>query len=183
VGAQPPDQVGQLSPDGMWRWDGQRWAPVGQPGQAIQYPPPRSRRWIWWVAGGCALLLVIAIVGGAVGIVSLVRSLQSVGLTCLPADFPQYQGATVAREYTYVGSGTAPGDSHECQESLDSNDDATTITAYYTSHLNSDDWKITGTDTANGEIRFSRVSRPLTVGVIDILGRGQHAVIEVKLDS
>jgi hypothetical protein len=129
------------------------------------------------------VLLVVAVAGGLVGLVSLVRSFQAGGVSCLPADFPNYPGASVTREYTYVGTGAAPGDSHECQESLDSSDDATTVTAYYTSHLNSADWKITTIDAANGEIQFSRVSRPQTVGVIDLLGRGQHRAIEIKLDS
>lgn len=182
MSAQPPYQAGQLSPDGIWRWDGRQWVLVGQPG--LPQPSRRgSRRWIWWVAGGCVVLLILGIGGAAFGIVSLVRSFESGGLSCLPSDFPHYPGATVTRDYSYVGTGVASGDSHECQESLDSNDDVTTVTAFYTSHLNSGDWKVTGTDPSNGQIQFTRVSRGQTVGVIDLLGRGQHTVIEIKLDS
>jgi hypothetical protein len=180
VAAEPPYQVGQLSPDGMWLWDGQRWvASAAQP-----RPISRgSRRWIWWLAGGCALLLVIAIAGGTYGIVSLVHSFQSGSLSCLPSDFPHYPGATVTRDYTTVGTNVAPGDSRECQETLDSNDDVSTVTDFYASRLNSGDWKISADDRANGELKFRRVSRPQTVGVVDLLGRGQRTVIQIKLDS
>jgi hypothetical protein len=32
-------------------------------------------------------------------------------------------------------------------------------------------------------MRFRRVSKPQNVGVIDLLGRGQHTVIQIKFDS
>ncbi len=86
-------------------------------------------------------------------------------------------------DYTTVGTNVAPGDSRECRESLDSSDDVATVTNFYASRLNSGDWKITANDTANGERRFHRESRPQTVGWITLLGRGQHTVIEIKLDS
>jgi len=98
-------------------------------------------------------------------------------------DFPRYPGATVTGDYTTVGTNVAPGDSRECRESLDSSDGVAAVTDFYTSRLNSDDWKISSNDRANGELRFYRVSRPQTIGVIDLLGRGQHTVIQIKLDS
>ena len=77
----------------------------------------------------------------------------------------------------------APGDTRECQEVLASNDDVSTVTDFYAGKLSTGDWKITSDDRATGELKFARVSRPLTVGVVDMLGRGQHTVIQIKLDS
>jgi hypothetical protein len=138
---------------------------------------------LWWLAGGCALLLVVAIAGGIWGITSLVHSFQNGGLACLPSDFPHYPSAQITREYTYVGAGLAPGDSRECQETLDSSDDVATVTEFYASHLNSGDWKVTANDPSNGRIDFQRVSRPQTVGVLLLFGRGQHTTIDIKLES
>ncbi len=180
MATQPPYQVGQLSPDGMWLWDGQRWVPTAAQGQR---PRRRSRSWVGWVAGGCALLLVIGVGAGIWGLASAVKSFQQGGFTCMPSDFPRYPGTSVTRDYTTVGTNVAPGDSRECQETLQSNDDVSTVRDFYASRLNAGDWKITADDSANGEMRFRRVSKPQNVGVIDLLGRGQHTVIQIKFDS
>ena len=66
---------------------------------------------------------------------------------------------------------------------LDSNDDVTTVTAFYESHLDAADRIITGNDTSNGIIRMSRKSRPATVGDIQLFGRGLHTEIQITLDS
>ena len=175
-----PYQIGQVSPDGMWMWDGQRWIPVQRPGQPVVR---RSRGWVWWLAGGCLLLLVVAVGLGIWGATALVHNLQAGNFSCLPSNFPKYPGATVTRDYTYVGTGVAPGDARECQETLDSGSDVAAVTNFYVSQLNSGDWKITSNDTATGQIRFQRVSRPQTVGTVQLLGRGQQTTIEIKLDS
>lgn len=127
------------------------------------------------------MLLVLGVAGGIYGIVSLVHTFQSGGLACLPADFPQYPGAQLTREYTYLGTTAHAGDTHECDETFDSNDDVSAVTDYYTSHLNAGDWKVTSSDAANGTIDFARVSRPQTVGSMLLLGRGQHTTIAIKL--
>ena len=166
----------------MWRWDGRQWVPSTPPASARQHSRPR-RTWIWWVAGGCALLLVIGVVGAIVGGAALVNRIQHGDFSFLPSDFPAYPGATLTSEKTYIGTGVAPGDSKECQESLDSEDDVKTVTSFYASRLSSGDWEITTNDEANGTIRFARMSRPQTVGIVTLLGRGSHTVIEIKLDS
>ena len=165
----------------MWRWDGGRWVPAAV---APAYGSPRRpRTWLWWLAGGCALLLVLGVAGGIYGVASLMRAVQSGSLACLPSDFPQYPGATLTNEYTYVGTNVAPGDSHECEETFDSSDDVATVTDFYSSHLNSGDWRITSTDSANGTLNFARASRSQTVGSVLLLGRGRHTTVAVKLYS
>jgi hypothetical protein len=55
----------QLSPDGKWRWDGQRWVPneSAPPGGATNSMTPpvaparRSRRWPWFVAVAAVLFV------------------------------------------------------------------------------------------------------------------------------
>src|SRR6202162_5402623 len=125
----------------MSRWDGTKWVPTTA-GAASSPVARRSRVWIWWVAGGCALLLVLAVVGGAIGITSLVNSFQHGGLTCLPSDFPKYPGTTVVNEQTFYGGGVAPGDSKSCRMTLDSSDNVATVTAYFRDNLNGGDWNV-----------------------------------------
>lgn len=178
MAAQPPVQPGQLSPDGMWRWDGVRWVPTAAP-----IAPRRSRAWIWWLAGGCAVLLVLGLVGAGVGVYNFVNSLQHGAFACLPSDFPSYPGATVTGENSFVGTGVAPGDSKRCTMILESNDDSTTVIAFYNDKLNTGDWKVTAYIDSIGQIQFHRVSRPQTEGVIDFLSRGQHTEIQLQLLS
>ena len=163
----------------MWRWDGAQWvaATSGTP------TARRSKVWIWWVAGGCALVLVLAVVGGAIGITSLVNSFQHGGLTCLPSDFPKYPGTTVVNEQTFYGGGVAPGDSKSCRMTLDSSDNVATVTAYFRDNLNGGDWKVVSYSGSSGQIQFLRVSRPLTVGTVELLGRGSSSEINITLDS
>jgi hypothetical protein len=164
----------------MWRWDGVRWV---QAAASPQGAPRRSYKWIWWVAGGCAVLLVLGLIGAGVGVYNLVNSFQHGGFACLPSDFPNYPGATVTTENTYVGTGVAPGDSKRCSMVLKSNDDPATVTSFYQEKLSSGDWKVTAYIASIGQIQFQRVSRQQSVGVVDLLGRGQQTEIHIQLDS
>ena len=179
MAVEPPVQPGQISPDGMWRWDGARWVPLmGQP-----IAPPRSRTWIWWVAGGCALLLVIGLVGAGFGVYSLVNSFSRGGFACLPSDFPSYPGTSVAGQTNYVGAAVAPGDSRSCRMILESADDVATVTAFYNDNLSTGDWQVTAFISSAGQIQFHRVSRPATVGLVQLFGKGQQTEIRIQLDS
>jgi len=145
-----------------------------------------SRIWIWWVAGGCALLLVIGMGGAIWGVVSLIKTVNSIGpvpSNCLPSDFPGYPGASVGDVSEFTGAGAPRGYSEECQMTFESNDDSATVRDFYASRLNSGDWAVTSNDGATGKIKFRRVSRPVTVGALDISSRGQHTAIQVTIDS
>ena len=100
MGVEPSSQVGQLSPDGMWRWDGRQWILAGAPGER----PRTSRRWLWWVAAGCSVLILLGLVGAVAGGKALFDRFQHGGFACLPSDFPRYPGATVSSESTYTGT-------------------------------------------------------------------------------
>jgi hypothetical protein len=146
-------------------------------------PARRSRGWIWWLVGGCGVLLVLGVIGGGFGIYSLVNRFQHGGFSCLPSDFPGYAGASVANENTQVGNEFSPGDNSRCNMVFDSNDSVATVTTYYETQLNNGDWTIVSSDAANGVISFQRKSRPQTVGTVTLLGRGQHSEIDIRLDS
>jgi hypothetical protein len=182
MAAGPPVQPGQLSPDGLWRWDGVQWVRA-TPGVSPMPAPRRSNAWIWWLAGGCVVLTMLGFIGAGFGIYGLVRGFQSGGFTCLPSDFPSYPNVTVANEQTRFGTGVAPGDTNECRMVLDSNDNVTTVTGYYKQQLNSGDWITTSSDLSSGVISFQLASRPQTIGTVSLLARGQHTEIRIVLDS
>jgi hypothetical protein len=170
--------MGQLSPDGMWRWDGTRWVPAGQP------PPRRSRHWIWWLAGALAVSLVIIIVGAGYGAYTLVNRFQSGAFSCLPSDFPAYPGATVLGENTsYHGPSVPAGDTKECFMTLVSTDAAPVVSAYYEGQLDTGGWVTDSTDPIKGTIHFHRRSRPNTEGTVEPHQLGQQTEILVVLYS
>jgi hypothetical protein len=163
----------------MWRWDGVQWVPlVGQP-----IARPRTRPWIWWLAGGCALLLVIGLVGAGFGIYSLAHSLSSATFACLPSDFPSYPGARVMSSINYVGTAVAPGDSKSCRMVLESTDDVATVTAFYDDKLRTGDWAVIADLPKYGQIQFHRVSRPQAFGLVLLLGKGQQTEMRIQFDS
>jgi hypothetical protein len=174
-------QPGQISPDGRWRWDGARWVPTAATAP-MATGPRRSFAWVWWLAGGCAVLVVIAVIAGAIGFSSLVSSLQHGGFSCLPQDFPTYAGATVSSENTYVGSGLPAGDTKRCTMVLESSDDVNTVSSWYSSNLDSGDWSASA-DAATGIVRFENRSTPSTNGTVELLGRGQHTEIRIVVYS
>ncbi len=174
-------QPGQLSPDGHWRWDGATWVPAALGASPIP-TPRRSRSWIWWLAGGCAILLVIGAVGVGFGVYSLVNRFQHGGFSCLPSDFPSYPGASAVNENAQVGNEFSPGDNSRCTMVFESNDGLEIVTAFYRSEVNATDWTITS-PVSNGEFQFQRRSRPQTVGTVALVGSGQHTVIHIQLDS
>lgn len=169
--------MGQLSPDGMWRWDGTRWVPAGQP------PPRRSRKWIWWLAGALAVSLVLIIAGAAYGTYTLVNRFQSGAFSCLPSDFPHYPGSSIVGESTNYGPGIPAGDTKDCFMTLISSDPITAVGPYYQSQLDSGDWVIVSTDYVKGTIHFHRKSRPKTAGTVEPHRLDQQTEILVVLYS
>ena len=146
-------------------------------------PQPRSSRsWIWWLVGGCAVLLVIGAVGAGFGIYSLVNRFQHGGLSCLPSDFPNYPGDSVVNENAQLGNEFSPGDSSRCTMVFQSNDGVDIVSAFYRSEVDSTDWAITS-PVNNGEFQFQRRSRPQTVGTVSIASSGNQTIIHVQLDD
>jgi hypothetical protein len=178
-----PYKIGQVSPDGRWRWDGTRWIPSGRRG----YQPRRgSLRWSWLVTGGCVWLLVVSVMLAVVAVHAF-HVVQSSYTSCLPHDFPTDPSANLRMNFDYVGTGLPEGDSHECQQTLQSGDSVAKVDAFYASHLDSGDWQLVHNFAPDGPIVFQRISRPLTSGTIEFgpiqFFGGVGAKIKIRLDS
>lgn len=132
--------------------------------------------WLWWLLGGCAVLVVIAIVAGIFGLTSVIHNFQAGAYTCLPSDFPKYPNTTVTRVNSSVGT------RNECDVTLTSNDDVSTVTDFYQSHLAEGDWQDTF-DSGTGTINFTQVSGGHATGVVQLLGAGQHTEIRITVLS
>ena len=174
-----PAPAGLLSPDGRRKWDGTKWvpAPLG--------PLPRFApfyRGPWWIAVGCIVLMFITVGAMVFAIKTVVDLAESGNSSCLPSDFPAYPGARLNISSTYIGTGLPTGDSKRCTVTLESADDVSTVTDWYSSHLNKGDWRSTP-DAGNGTINFRRDSRPQTVGSVKSLGAGQRTEMVITLYS
>lgn len=177
MAVEPPVQPGQLSPDGMWRWDGTRWVPAMT---VTPVAPHRTRSWIWWLAGGCTVSLVLVIAGAAFGGAALYNHLKTGGLTCLPSDFPTYPGSTFAN-INYELNGATPGSS--CSMWFESKDSFGAVLDYYQTRLNRGDWKITVINQDAGQIEFRSLRKARTHGTLDLAQAGDHTQITVVLYS
>lgn len=177
MAVEPPVQPGQLSPDGKWQWDGTRWVPAAPVTPAV---PRRSRSWIWWLAGGCAVVLLLVIAGAAFGSVALYSHLERGGFTCLPSTFPRYPGSTFGN-INYELNGPTPGNS--CNMVFESKDSVGAVLDYYQTRLNRGDWQVSSIDQETGQIEFRSVKRAKTHGTLGIAAVGDHTQITVQLYS
>lgn len=138
--------------------------------------PRQSRRWLWWLGGGLALLLVMTIAGGVWGVTTLVHRFQSGGLTCLPSDFPRYPGTATMSLAVSVESSPK-----RCEATFESQDPVTTVEPYYESHLNSGDWAVGSVSHEAGTITFSRRSKATVTGTVRLQELKQGTEISVLL--
>ena len=60
----PPQSTGQLSADGMWRWDGTRWQPEASAMSPTSSPQRSRRSWLATGGGIAALISVAFVVAG-----------------------------------------------------------------------------------------------------------------------
>lgn len=141
-------------------------------------PPRRSRGWIWWLMGGCAVLLVLGAIGTGFGIYALVTKFQQGAFSCLPSDFPNYPGASVVNQHMTVAGGT-----RQCTMVLESNDNVDAVVSFYVRNLSTGDWNIVSSEISNGPITFERKARPQTTGSVSVATQGQHTEIDIQLDS
>jgi len=130
----------------------------------VSTPARRISPW-WWVAGGCAIVLVLAAAGVGYGVYSLVHPYLTGERTCLPSDFPTYPGAARGDE-TFELNGTYPGNT--CHMTFVSSDDVTTITAFYKSKLSSGNWRDTNSGKTDGQINFQPAGGGRPFGTVTV---------------
>lgn len=137
---------------------------------------PRPRRWPWVLFGiGVALALILE--GSiALGIYTAVRQVGKA--TCLPSNFPSYQGATTTGLHVYTGTGGS-----SCDMVFDSSDSAGQVTDFYTTRLDQGDWRVVAISAADGTITFQRRSDSGVHGHLRVLGRGVHSTFEVVVQA
>lgn len=138
----------------------------------------RSGGCIWWVLGGCALILVLALAGAGLGAVSLYNSFKH--YTCLPSDFPSYPGATTAN-YTFALNGPTPGNS--CNMVYRSKDSESAVFDFYQGRLSTGGWQATATDPGTGQITFRNVKRAKTSRTVDVAAKNGYTEITIQLYS
>ncbi len=137
-------QPGQISPDGLWRWDGQMWVPTGSAPVAA---PRRSSAWIWWLAGCAALIAVVTVIGlGFLG-VEFFNAARSGAFNCVPSEFPKYPGASFSSVNV-----TTNGASRTCVETFVTADSQSTVVDFYKSRLSEAPWQVT--DSGPSSVNF-----------------------------
>src|SRR5258708_22304404 len=169
----PPPELGQVSPDGRWRWAGTRWVSA-QPQSASRRG---SRVWVWLVAG-CLTILLLTGAGVGFAIYSRVQGFLHGTYTCLPSDFPRYPGSANA-DQIFELNGAYPGNT--CHVVLESNDDVATVTAFYESKLNTGAWQVTSSATQGGKIIFQPAKAATPFGTVQVVVSNTHT--EITIDT
>lgn len=146
-----------------------------------QPPAPRqSNAWIWWLAGGCAVVVVLVIAGAALGAVGLKNRFVQGGFSCLPSSFPKYPGSSFAGE-NYTLNGATPGNA--CQVMFESNDSPTAVVDFYASRLDTGDWRVTTSDSTAGVVMFRSVKKARVTGTVSVAVHGSRTEVTVQLYS
>jgi hypothetical protein len=162
-------QSGQVSPDGLWQWNGDAWLPTTGGIGPSQGPSSalRARR-IVLIAVLCALAAIAAVA-------TLVSLIHFGADNCLPSDFPIYSGATVSS--TVARKGSPP----DCALVLRTSDSQSTVAQFYESILNTGDWHVMSVSSDTGTVKFERRSRPKTTGSVSYVAHADGTRIYIRL--
>ena len=176
----PKVQPGQLSPDGLWRWDGTHWVPTaaGKPPATAQ----RRKLLIWWLTS-TSTLLVVLLAALALLVYEQIPFGRD-GFGCLPADFPLYPKMTLL-EIDQRFEVPVQGDTKTCRMRLSSSAPFGSVNSFYRQRLNSGDWMYTSySEESGGSFTiFQLRSRPLTSGQMTVLGQAAGATLDIQLNS
>jgi len=94
---------------------------------------------------------------------------------CPPADFPRYAGSAQTSFNVNVGTVT------ECDAEFTAPADVVAVTGYMRTQLDKGDWQLVSTDDAQGVLTFQRRSKSSTTGQVQLLGQGDHALVQVQI--
>jgi len=119
----------------------------------------RSRIWPWVLAG--MLVVGLAVGGaGAIQVYSFVHGFLNGSRTCLPDDFPGYPGGVLA-DQVFAWPETT------CHLLVETNDDVSTVTAFYRSKLSTGDWT-TPSEEESARVNFQRARHNGPFGMVAI---------------
>ncbi len=164
-----PGPAGQVSPDGLWRWDGQAWMPTGAAARPTQVSRSAAR------ARGIVFVAVLCAVGFIAIVVALASQVYIGAGSCVPADFPTYPGASVSSEIATTG------DTPDCFMVLRTTDSQLTAVQFYRSRLATGDWRVTAVSSSTGTVTFERTSTSQTAGSVSFVAHADSTNIYVRL--
>lgn len=108
------------------------------------------------MAGGCAALLVLAILAGvlvfALSWNAITQRAKSGGFNCLPSDLPLYPHATFDDESFGLNENATPG--NFCEMRYRTSDSADTVLSTYLPRLNGGQWYASANSTSPDEIDY-----------------------------
>jgi hypothetical protein len=126
-----------------------------------------------------ALVVVTTAFALSVGLFGLAGlgalALWKASANCPPADFPRFSDSVQTSFSLSVGSVT------ECDAEFRAAADIATVTRYMRAQLDSGDWRLVGADDAEGVLNFERRSRPSTSGQVQLLGQGDHSLVQIQI--
>ena len=116
-----------------------------------------------------------AVIGlGGFGLIVVV-AFGAAAASCPGGDFPRYAGSEQTSFSVNVGSVT------ECDAEFSAPASVGAVTEYMQTQLDAGDWQLVGTDPLQGALNFQRRSNPSTTGQVQLLGQGDHTLIEVQI--
>jgi hypothetical protein len=95
---------------------------------------------------------------------------------CVPADFPRFPHQHLRGYSTFTGTGGS-----SCKLTFDDDAEAAAVTDYYAAELDTGDWVLTRSDSANGVLTYRRRSNPKVHGTVAISGHGQRSLVQVEV--
>lgn len=134
-----------------------------------------------WVLGGCLVTLILVGAGAGYGIYSFIQGVAHGSTTCLPSDFPRYPGSRYADE-DFGLNNVYPG--FTCHIVFDSDDQIDTVSAFYSTKLNTGSWQVTLNGKPPGRITFQRANNGTPFGTVQIAnGTTTTAATAITIDT
>jgi hypothetical protein len=151
----------------------------------VSTPAPRRISPWWWVAGGCAALLVLTIVAGVLVFSLSWNAIQqrakNGGFSCLPSDLPGYPGARFDGESFGLNENATPG--NFCEMKYRTSDSADTVLSTYPTRLNGAHWYASVSSTSTDEIDFFSTSNARHHGVVKVTAGDGYTEITIDYYS
>ena len=151
----------------------------------MSVPAPRRISPWWWVAGGCAALLVLAILAGVLAVTlgwhAIEQRAKNGGFSCLPSDLPGYPGAAFDSEGFGANENSTPG--NFCEMKYRTPDSTDTVISTYVARLNTGQWYASVGATASDEIDFFSKTNAHHHGTVKVAAGAGYTEITIDYYS